>query len=452
MKQLGIPKGTRDFLPEQVAKRFYITDLIRKRFELFGFQPIETPAMENLSTLTGKYGAEGDQLLFRILNNRLYESKDKNLIRSEFEKILQGPINSEYISERALRYDLTVPLARFVVNHANDLVIPFKRYHIAPVWRGDRPQKGRYREFVQCDADIIGSDSLLGEIELIEIFQDVFDSLGLKVEILLNNRKILSALCRIIDEEKNFYQIVAIVDKIDKTGKENASTELSGLGLSQYKIDKLFTFIENNDLDLLANEFKNDPLGESGIKELKKVMSTTKSKSVKLDLSLARGITYYTGIIYEVICKEVKIGSIASGGRYDDLTKLFGGQKYSGVGISFGIDRIYDVLNELDRYPEQLGQTTFAMFVNFGEKTERLVLDCLRDLRSNNISSELYPDEAKVEKQLKFAKKKKIAFTILISEEEVNSNQARIKNMTTGEVIRTEISGIAAFLKRPKPI
>ena len=450
MKQISIPKGTRDFLPLEVAKRNYIINEIRKKFELYGFQPIETPALENLSTLTGKYGEEGDQLLFKILNNRLNENTEKDLIRAEFNRMLEKNVSSEYITERALRYDLTVPLARFVVMNRNEIVVPFKRYQIAPVWRGDKPQKGRYREFFQCDADIIGSDSLLNEIELLELFRDVYKSLNIKVDIKVNNRKILSALCRCIDEESNFLQIVTIIDKLDKIGQDKAKVEFSNLGLNEDKIQRLFELLKGNDLQALKKAFENDPVGITGVEELTTVLDSIGMESVSVDFSLARGITYYTGLIYEVVPKDVRIGSIASGGRYDNLTSLFGSDKYSGVGISFGIDRTYDVLNELNKWPKDLDRGTDVLFVNFGKPFEKKILSALKSLRENNLSCEYYPDEVKMNKQMKFANQKKISFVIFWGEEESFKNLAKIKDMRSGAEFEVDFLSLVDVLKARK--
>lgn len=433
----SIPKGTRDFTPQEMANRNYIFNTIKSVFQLYGFQQIETPAMENLSTLMGKYGEEGDKLLFKILNSGDYlnnlsneELLEKNSIRL-----------TNKISEKGLRYDLTVPFARFVVQNRDKISFPFKRYQIQPVWRADRPQKGRYREFYQCDVDVVGSDSLLNELELIQIVDEVYRRLKINVVIKLNNRKILSGIAEIIGESDKITDITVAIDKLDKIGLEKVNEEIATKGISQYAIDKLQPILKlsgsNKDkIEQLKSVLATSETGLKGISELETIFSlceTTQIKTqVELDLTLARGLNYYTGAIFEVKAKDVEIGSITGGGRYDNLTGVFGMPGISGVGISFGADRIYDVLNQLNLYPETSEEQTKVLFVSFGEKELLFCLPWLKTLREKGINCEIYPETAKMKKQMSYADGKNIPFTAIVGENEINENKVMLKNMKTG--------------------
>ena len=447
----SIPKGTRDFSPVETAKRNYIFDTVKSVFRKFGYQPIETPAMENLSTLLGKYGEEGDKLLFRILNSGDFLKKvtDEDCKKRDINKIALA------ISEKGLRYDLTVPFARFVVQHRNDISFPFKRYQIQPVWRADRPQKGRYREFYQCDVDVVGSDSLLNEVELIRIIDDVFRKLNVNVVIKLNNRKILSGIAQLIGEEERLTDITVAIDKLDKIGIENVYAELREKGLSEEAINNIEPFINlkgNNSekLSCLKDLLGVTPDGNKGIEELETVLKYLKNLDLKaeveIDQSLARGLNYYTGAIIEVKAKDVSIGSICGGGRYDNLTGIFGLPGVSGVGVSFGADRIYDVMTELNLFPKEVATSSKVLLVNFGEKEAVHSLKVLNELQKNGISAELYPDNAKMKKQMKYADQKKIPFVILIGEKEMEEKKYTLKNMETGEQSRLSIEEILNFL------
>ncbi len=434
----SIPKGTRDFLPSDVARRNYIFDTVKDVFRLYGFQPIETPAMENLSTLMGKYGEEGDKLLFKILNSGDFISKAPEEILKEKDS---GKITS-YISEKGLRYDLTVPFARFVVQYRNDIVFPFRRYQIQPVWRADRPQKGRYREFYQCDVDVIGSDSLLNEAELIQIIDEVFNRLRINVVVKLNNRKILAGIAEIIGENERLTDITVAIDKIDKIGRENVIKELLEKGVSEKAIEKLqpilalegdtFEKIEKLEQILAGSED-----GRKGIEELKILFGYIEKMNLKvaaeLDLTLARGLNYYTGAIIEVKAAGMEIGSICGGGRYDDLTGIFGMPGVSGVGISFGAERIYDVLEHLNLFSVESPEKTQVMFVNFGKEEEAYCLPVLSELRKAGINSEIYPESAKMKKQMNYANKKEIPFVVLAGDAEISSQKFALRNMKTGE-------------------
>ncbi|OJV35997.1 MAG: histidine--tRNA ligase [Bacteroidales bacterium 36-12] len=433
----SIPKGTRDFTPQEMANRNYIFNTIKSVFQLYGFQQIETPAMENLSTLMGKYGEEGDKLLFKILNSGDYlnnlsneELLEKNSIRL-----------TNKISEKGLRYDLTVPFARFVVQNRDKISFPFKRYQIQPVWRADRPQKGRYREFYQCDVDVVGSDSLLNELELIQIVDEVYRRLKINVVIKLNNRKILSGIAEIIGESDKITDITVAIDKLDKIGLEKVNEEIAAKGISQYAIDKLQPILKlsgsNKDkIEQLKSVLATSETGMKGISELETIFSlceTTQIQTqVELDLTLARGLNYYTGAIFEVKAKDVEIGSITGGGRYDNLTGVFGMPGISGVGISFGADRIYDVLNQLNLYPETSEEQTKVLFVSFGEKELLFCLPWLKTLREKGINCEIYPETAKMKKQMSYADGKNIPFTAIVGENEINENKVMLKNMKTG--------------------
>lgn len=434
----SIPKGTRDFSPEEMAKRNYIFDTIKSVFKLYGYQSIETPSMENLSTLMGKYGEEGDKLLFKVLNSGDFIRKvsDAELAERNSVKL------TNKLSEKGLRYDLTVPFARYVVQHRNDISFPFKRYQIQPVWRADRPQKGRYREFYQCDVDVIGSNSLLNEVELIQIVDEVYRQLNINVVVKMNNRKILAGIAETIGEADRIIDITVAIDKLDKIGLEKVNEELAAKGIAQDAIDKLQPILHlsgTNDekLEQISEVISESEVGLKGIEEMKKVFNYLKAfdlkTEVELDLTLARGLNYYTGAIFEVKALDVEIGSITGGGRYDDLTGIFGMPDVSGVGISFGADRIYDVMNHLELYPEDSASSTKAIFINFGEKEEAYCLPVLAKLRSNGISAEIFPESAKMKKQMNYANRKNIPFVIMAGENEMNDQKFTLKNMQTGE-------------------
>lgn len=438
--KVSIPKGTRDFLPEEVKKRNYIFSTIRDVFQLFGFEPIETPSFELSQTLMGKYGEEGDRLIFRILNSG--EKMKKADIEALNAENLPRFANS--LSEKALRYDLTVPFARFVVQHQNELAFPFKRYQIQPVWRADRPQHGRYQEFYQCDADVVGSDSLLCEIELIQIFDLVLNRLSLTgFTIKLNNRKILSGIAEVCGEKEKLVDLVTAIDKLDKIGEEGVIQELIAKGISNSAIEKispLFSFSGNNldKLNFLKEFLKNSEVGLKGVEELSYLIDTIEkfplSRGVlELDITLARGLNYYTGAILEVKAHNVKMGSICGGGRYDDLTGLFGLKGLSGVGISFGADRIYDVLTELNLFPLELVNEKKILFINFDTSTYLHVVPLMSALRARGIICEIYPTQAKLQKQFKYANDKNISYVVIIGEEEIKNNSVALKNMVTGE-------------------
>lgn len=439
MAQLpSIPKGTRDYSPEIMVKRNYIFDTIKSVFKLYGYLPLETPAMENLSTLMGKYGEEGDKLLFKILNSGDFLAPVTN-------EEIEGrniPRLTNKICEKGLRYDLTVPFARFVVQHQNELCFPFKRYQIQPVWRADRPQKGRYREFYQCDVDVVGSDSLLNEVELIQIVDEVYRRLGIRVRLLINNRKVLAGIAEAIGAPEKLVDITVAIDKMDKIGAENVNNELREKGLSPEAIDKLQPILNlsgSNEEKLLQLEtiLQNSETGLKGIRELRKVFDYLRLLDIhieiKLNLTLARGLSYYTGAIFEVKALDVEIGSITGGGRYDDLTGIFGMKNMSGVGISFGADRIFDVMNQLDLFPKDTTATTQILFVNFGEQEESYCLPLLKRLRDNGINAEIYPEAAKMKKQMGYADKKGIPFVALVGENEMQNNTVTLKEMQSGQ-------------------
>ena len=441
----SIPKGTRDFSPNEMARRNYIFDTVKRVFQLYGFQQIETPAMENLSTLMGKYGEEGDKLLFKILNSGDYLAGvgSEDLVQQNSTKL------TTKISEKGLRYDLTVPFARYVVQNQNDIVFPFRRYQIQPVWRADRPQKGRYREFYQCDVDIIGSDSLLNEVELIQIVDQVYRNLALRVVIKINNRKILAGIAETIGEADRIVDITVAIDKLDKIGIEKVNEELIQKGVSREAIQKLQPIMNlsgNNSekLDQIEQVIADSAIGIKGIGEMRTIFEYLASMNlvseVELDLTLARGLNYYTGAIFEVKSKNVEIGSITGGGRYDDLTGIFGLSGVSGVGISFGADRIYDVMSQLDLFPKDAVSAAQVMFVNFGKKEENYCLPLLSVLRDEGISSEIYPDSDKMKKQMNYANRKGIKFVALAGESEIENGMVNLKNMETGvqQLIRTE--------------
>ena len=434
----SIPKGTRDFSPEEMAKRNYIFDTIKEVFMLHGFSQIETPAMENLSTLMGKYGEEGDKLLFKILNSGdfLKSVSDEQLTERNCPRL------TSQLCEKGLRYDLTVPFARFVVQHRNELQFPFKRFQIQPVWRADRPQKGRYREFYQCDADVIGTDSLLNEIDLLQIIDEVFRRFGINIIIKLNNRKVLSGIAEIIGAPEKIVDITVAIDKIDKIGIENVNAELLEKGISQDAVNQLqplLTLSGTNEekLESLSKLLASSEIGLKGIEELRYVISNTDEVGIdatlELDVSLARGLNYYTGTIIEVKANDVQIGSITGGGRYDNLTGVFGLEGVSGVGISFGADRIFDVLNQLNLYPAEAKNTTKVIFVNFGENEAKASLKHIKALRANGISCELYPENAKMKKQMGYANDNKIPYVAIVGETELANNTITVKCMATGE-------------------
>ena len=434
----SIPKGTRDFSPVEMAKRNYIFDTIRNVYHLYGFQQIETPAMENLSTLMGKYGEEGDKLLFKIQNSGDYFSKltDEELLSRDAAKL------AGKFCEKGLRYDLTVPFARYVVMHRNEITFPFKRYQIQPVWRADRPQRGRYREFYQCDADVVGSDSLFNEIELIEIIDTVFTKLGIRVCTKLNNRKILSGIAEVIGEADKIVDITVAIDKLDKIGPENVNKELTEKGVTQEAIDKLQPIIQLSGTNFEKLETLKQVLGESevgvkGIQECEFILNALADldlvNEVELDLTLARGLDYYTGAIIEVKALDVEMGSITGGGRYDNLTGVFGLKDVSGVGISFGADRIYDVLNQLELYPQETLLRTQLMFVNFGDKEAAHCIKLLTSIRKAGIRSEIYPDEAKMKKQMAYANNNDIPFVGMVGANEMADGKITLKNMLTGD-------------------
>ena len=436
----SIPKGTRDFGPDEMAKRNYIFDTIKSVYALYGFQQIETPAMETLQTLMGKYGEEGDKLLFKILN-----SGDFLKNTTDEELLARNPLKLQTkLSEKGLRYDLTVPFARYVVMHREELQMPFKRYQIQPVWRADRPQKGRYREFYQCDADIVGSDSLLNEVELMQIIDTVFTKFGIRVHIKINNRKILSGIAEVIGEQEKIVQITTAIDKLDKIGLEAVNAELEKEGLSKASIEKLQPIIQlsgsNDDkLNTIAEVLANSETGLKGVEETRYILDVLKQielkNEIQLDLTLARGLNYYTGAIFEVKALDVEIGSITGGGRYDNLTGIFGMPNLSGVGFSFGADRIYDVLNTLDLYPKESISDTQLLFINFGDKETSYVLPFVAKARQVNIRTEIFPDAAKMKKQMAYANAKHIPFVVLAGDNEIEQGKVTLKNMNTGEQI-----------------
>lgn len=448
----SIPKGTRDFSPIEMAKRNYIFNTIKEVFLLYGFQQIETPAMENLSTLMGKYGEEGDKLLFKMLNSGDYLKNAPAEMLEQHDYIHLIP----KISEKGLRYDLTVPFARYVVMHRNDIQFPFKRYQIQPVWRADRPQKGRYREFYQCDADVVGSDSLMNEIELVGMIDEVFKRFGINVIIKINNRKVLSGIAEVIGAPDKIVDITVAIDKIDKIGLENVNAELLEKGLSQDAVDALqplLTLSGSNEekLATLSTLLASSEVGMKGVEELRYVLTNSEAQQpmgvVELDVSLARGLNYYTGTIIEVKAKDVAIGSITGGGRYDNLTGVFGMPGTSGVGISFGADRIYDVLNTLELYPKDTLASTKVLFVNFGEKEGAQSLQYVMKLRANGIPAEIYPDSTKMKKQMSYANDKNVAYVGMVGETEMANGTIALKCMETGEQENLTIDEVISKLK-----
>jgi len=469
----SIPKGTRDFSSTEVAKRNYIFSIIKSNFEQFGFQPIETPTFENSETLMGKYGEEGDRLIFKILNSGNYffnknkieipgsiaELQSKSADDISKDELIQLNQFTSKISEKALRYDLTVPFARYVVQHQNELEFPFKRYQIQPVWRADRPQKGRFREFYQCDADVVGSNSLWQEVEFVQLYDTVFTKLGLKgVTIKINNRKVLSGIAEVIGASDKLIDFTVALDKLDKIGEEGVKKEMLEKGISDAAIEKVqplfnFTGTINEKIEKLASLLATSDEGTKGVEELKFICNAInelglQSANLDLDVTLARGLNYYTGAIYEVAAPEgVAMGSIGGGGRYDDLTGIFGLKNMSGVGISFGLDRIYLVMEELNLFPETVTTTSKAMFINFGEVEALFCLKTISQLRQNGIKVEMYPDAAKMGKQFQFAEKKGIPFAVIVGEEEMKQNQFKLKDLTSGEQVTVSLEELIEKLK-----
>ncbi|MBU2018110.1 MAG: histidine--tRNA ligase [Bacteroidetes bacterium] len=448
----AIPKGTRDFLPQDVAKREYLFSILKKNFKLYGFLPIETPSFELSSTLMGKYGEEGDRLIFRVLN-----SGDK-MKKADLQALEDGnlPRFANSLSEKALRYDLTVPFARFVVQHQNELTFPFKRFQIQPVWRADRPQHGRYQEFTQCDADVVGSDSLMHEVDLVQLFDASLTELGLPgFTIQINNRKILTGIAEVCGEKNRIVEMTVAIDKLDKIGEDGVVNELKSKEFSDASIEKLTPLFglsgsNTEKINLLRNYLSDSIVGQEGLDELEFVLNKTnilglRKAKLQFEVTLARGLNYYTGAIFEVKADGVKMGSICGGGRYDDLTGLFGMKGMSGVGISFGADRIYDVLNELNLFPDEVTRGTEIMFANFGEKEVDFILPLIQKLRLKGISSEVYPANVKMQKQMKYANDKGIQFVILAGESEISSSKLQIKNMTTGDQQDVAVDEIINF-------
>ena len=434
----SIPKGTRDFGPEEMAKRNYIFNTIKDVYALYGFEQIETPAMETLQTLMGKYGEEGDKLLFKILNSGDYLNKISDEELNERNSL---HLASE-LCEKGLRYDLTVPFARYVVMHRDELQLPFKRYQIQPVWRADRPQKGRYREFYQCDADVVGSDSLLNEVELMQIVDTVFTKFGIRIQIKINNRKILSGIAEVLDEADKIIDITVAIDKLEKIGLENVNAELKAGGITDEAIEKLQPILtmqgSNEDkLKTIEKVLESSEVGLKGVEETRFILDTLNSvglnNEIQLDLTLARGLNYYTGAIFEVKALDTPMGSITGGGRYDNLTGIFGMPGLSGVGISFGADRIYDVLNTLELYPKEMLSSTQVLFINFGEKETAYCLPFIAEIRKNGIRAEIFPDKAKMKRQMNYANAKNIPYVVFSGEDEIEKGKLMLKDMQSGE-------------------
>ena len=448
----SIPKGTRDFGPVEMAKRNYIFDTIKEVYALYGFQQIETPAMETLQTLMGKYGEEGDKLLFKILNSGDYMNK----VSDEDLHSLNSLKLAAKLCEKGLRYDLTVPFARYVVQHSEELQLPFKRYQIQPVWRADRPQKGRYREFYQCDADVVGSDSLLNEVELMQIVDTVFTKFGVRVCIKINNRKILTGIAEVIGEAEKIVDITVAIDKLDKIGLEKVNEELRNDGISEEAIEKLQPIISlsgsnEEKLEVISQVLAGSETGLKGVEETRFILDTLKAvglnNEIELDLTLARGLNYYTGAIFEVKALDTPMGSITGGGRYDNLTGIFGLPGLSGVGISFGADRIYDVLNALDLYPKEAVNSTQVLFINFGETETAYCLPIVGKLRQAGIRSEIFPDKAKMKKQMSYANAKNIPFVVLAGENEMAAGKVTLKNMESGDQTLVTAEELIATVK-----
>jgi histidyl-tRNA synthetase len=455
MAKPSLPQGTRDFGPDVVRRRNFIFNSIRSVFELYGFQPLETPALENLDTLMGKYGDEGDKLIFKILNNGLNDPKHHDKAKQAFENVLQGK-NDRNLTERALKYDLTIPFARFVAMNHGQLTFPFKRYQMQPVWRADRPQKGRYREFYQCDADIVGSHSLLNEVEFVNIYNEVFTRLGVEgYELRINSRKILTALAELCGGEEKMMDITIAIDKLDKIGIEKVKEELTARGLASNEINIVEGYLDitgsnEEKLQQALSLFQNSATGKQGIEEMQFILSMTGNGSVRppvIDLTLARGLNYYTGTIFEVKAPEsVKIGSIGGGGRYDDLTGLFGVPGIPGVGISFGVDRIYDVMEELKLFPETVQEGTRVLFFNLGAEESQVAYRLMQLLRQKGIPSEIFHEAAKFDRQFKYAEKKNIPFAVLIGSKEVEQKTALVKDLRKGEQIPVSFGNLPGFL------
>ncbi|MDD4603457.1 MAG: histidine--tRNA ligase [Bacteroidales bacterium] len=448
LQKPSIPKGTRDFSPSQMVRRNYIFDTIRNVFQLFGYQPIETPAMENLSTLMGKYGEEGDKLLFKILNSG-------NFMDGYHDQTDNIHTLTKHISEKGLRYDLTVPFARFVVQHQNELTFPFKRYQIQPVWRADRPQKGRYREFFQCDVDVIGSHSLLNEVELVQIIDAVFSKLRIQVLIRINNRKILAGIAEAIGVPEKLTDLTVALDKLEKVGAEKVKEEMIERGISSDSVEKLAPLLDlegkmETKFDFLTQFFADTEIGRLGLKEIEILIDYLKALDLKnkfeFDIKLARGLNYYTGTIIEVKALDVTMGSICGGGRYDDLTGIFGLSGMSGVGISFGADRIYDVMLELNIFPSEIGAATKVLFINFGGEEERFCLKLTSEIRSSGISVELFPDPAKVKKQMEYAHRNNIPYVVLAGQDEMQSGEISVKEMSTGNQTKMRVDELKKLL------
>lgn len=449
----SIPKGTRDFGPEEMAKRNYIFNTIKDVYALYGFEQIETPAMETLQTLMGKYGEEGDKLLFKILNSGDYLNKISDEELNERNSLHLA----SKLCEKGLRYDLTVPFARYVVMHRDELQLPFKRYQIQPVWRADRPQKGRYREFYQCDADVVGSDSLLNEVELMQIVDTVFTKFGIRIQIKINNRKILSGIAEVLDEADKIIDITVAIDKLEKIGLENVNAELKAGGITDEAIEKLQPILtmqgSNEDkLKTIEKVLESSEVGLKGVEETRFILDTLNSvglnNEIQLDLTLARGLNYYTGAIFEVKALDTPMGSITGGGRYDNLTGIFGMPGLSGVGISFGADRIYDVLNTLELYPKEMLSSTQVLFINFGEKETAYCLPFIAEIRKNGIRAEIFPDKAKMKRQMNYANAKNIPYVVFAGEDEIEKGKLMLKDMQSGEQkLVTEKELIASVLK-----
>jgi len=456
MMKPSLPQGTRDFAAETLHRRRFIIDTIRSVFELYGFEPLETPSMENLETLMGKYGDEGDKLIFKILNNGLDNPAKREKVILEFENILSGK-NNKTITERALRYDLTIPFARFMAMNQGKLTVPYKRYQIQPVWRADRPQKGRYREFLQCDADVAGTYSLIADVELAEIYINVFKKLKIEVDIKINSRKILYALAEVCNNVNNLTAITIAIDKLDKVGIEKVTNELKAIGLNEKSISLIENYIgidgsNTEKLEKIEKIIGASETGKKGIEELKFILGflneTNSKQTINIDFTLARGLNYYTGTIYEVKAKNVQIGSIGGGGRYDDLTGLFGVPDMPGVGISFGLDRIYDVMDELQLFPENINQSTEVLFFNLGEKESRYAFHLMQKLREEKISCELFYENSKLEKQFKYASKKNISYAVIIGSKEIEERTCVVKDLQKGEQQTISENQLVDFFKK----
>lgn len=460
MSKPSLPQGTRDFSASVVRKRNYIFNTIKSVFELYGFEPLETPAMENLETLMGKYGDEGDKLIFKILNNGLDNLDKQQKIKEDFEKILEGK-NNKGITERALRYDLTIPFARYVAMNHSQLTFPFKRYQIQSVWRADRPQRGRYREFYQCDADIVGSKSLVNEVELVNIYATVFQKLGIDVEIKINSRKVLQALAEICGGADKLIDITVAIDKLDKIGIDKVKDELSQRGLNAEQVAAIESYLQIDGsnvekLDKLKNILKENEIGKKGIEEMEFILNyttqnekrETRNEKLSIDLTLARGLNYYTGIIFEIKANNVQMGSIGGGGRYDDLTSLFGVPNIPGVGISFGVDRIYDVMEELKLFPSELESTTRTkiLFFNLGEAESKKAYEIMQELRNKNIGCELYHEQTKFDKQFKYAEKKGIPNVAILGSKELEDGNFNLKNLATGTQTSIHYNNLEAII------